>query len=69
MTSPSQPPPLNPSSLSIDELAKILTAAGGRAVTAEQIRDDIDAGAPSLPEGRVSLIDYTDWLAREVQSI
>jgi hypothetical protein len=60
---------LNPSSLSIDELAKILSTVGGRAVSAEQIRDDIESGAPSLPEGRISLIDYTAWLAREVQSI
>ena len=63
-----QPNALNPLALSVAELAKLLSSAGGRPVTAEQVRSDLEAGAPSLPDGRVNLVHYAAWLAREVQS-
>ena len=40
------PARLNPAALSVDELARLLSAAGSRLVTPEQIQADIDAGAP-----------------------
>ena len=48
--------------LSIDQTAKILSAAGGRQITEQMIRQDIDAGAPANPDGTVNLIHYTAWL-------
>lgn len=61
-------PKVNPASLTVVELAKLLSAAGGRKVTAEQVQADIDAGAPSLPGGKINLVHYTAWLLQEVQS-
>ena len=52
--------------LSIDQTAKILSTAGGRRITAEMIRADIDAGAPTNPDGTVNLVHYTSWLVKEM---
>ncbi len=59
---------VNPMALSVEELAKILSAGGGKRVTVEQVQADIDAGAPVGPGGRVNLVHYAAWLAREVQA-
>ncbi len=64
------PPPtqVNPASLSVEDMSRLLSAAGGRKITPEQVQADIDAGAPVGPGGRMSLVHYAAWLAREVQS-
>lgn len=62
------PPVVNPASLSIDEVSRLLSAAGGIRVAPEQVRADIDAGAPVGPDGRINLVHYTAWLVREVQA-
>jgi hypothetical protein len=64
---PSVPPTqqLNPASLSVEDLARLLSAAGGRPVTAEQVRADLDAGAPLGRDGRMNLVHYAAWLVRE----
>lgn len=59
---------VNPLALSIDEVARLLSAAGGRKVTAEQVQADIDAGAPVGAGGRINLVHYAAWLVREVQA-
>jgi len=59
---------VNPLSLSIEEMARLLSAAGGRKVTPEQVQADIDAGAPLAAGGRVNLVHYAAWLVREVQA-
>lgn len=59
---------VNPASLSVADVAKLLSAAGGKAVAAEQVQADVDAGAPVDAGGRINLVAYTAWLAREVQS-
>lgn len=64
MPSPTQPA-VNPASLSVEEMARLLSAAGGRKVTPEQVQADIDAGAPVLPGGKINLIHYAAWLTRE----
>ena len=62
------PARLNPAALTVDELARLLTAAGGRQVTPEQVQADIDAGAPVNATGTLNLLHVTAWLAREVQA-
>jgi hypothetical protein len=47
-------------------MQQILTAAGGRPVTDEMVRKDIEAGAPVNPDGTINLIHYAAWLARNV---
>lgn len=54
--------------MSADEVARVLSAAGGTRVTAEQVQADVDAGAPLLPDGRINLVHYAAWLVREVQA-
>ena len=52
--------------LSLADLAALLSRVGGKPVTAEMIRADIDAGAPANPDGTMNLVHYAAWLAREV---
>ena len=61
---------LRPTSLSVDELARLLTAAApdGPPVLPEAVREDIAAGAPVGEDGRVNLVHYAAWLARELRS-
>jgi hypothetical protein len=59
---------VNPLAIPVAELASMLSKVSGRTVTAEQVRADLERGAPSLPDGRVNLVHYAAWLAREAQS-
>jgi hypothetical protein len=54
---------LNPSSLKVEDAARLLTAAGGKTVTAKMIQEDLDAGAPKNGDGTVNLVHYAAWLA------
>ena len=60
--------PINPGSLTVAEVARLLSAGGGRKVTPEQVQADLDAGAPVNANGTINLVHYTAWLLREVQS-
>ncbi len=57
---------VNPHSLSIEEVSRLLSAAGGKRVTPEQIQADVEAGAPVERDGRMNLMHYTAWLMRNV---
>jgi hypothetical protein len=59
---------VNPLALTLEEVARLLSAAGGRKVTPEQVQADIDAGAPVGAGGKINLVHYVAWLVREVQS-
>ena len=52
--------------LTIDQTAKILSAAGARRITEEMIRADIDAGAPTNSDGTINLVHYTAWIVKEM---
>jgi hypothetical protein len=52
--------------LPLVDLAALLSRVGGKPVTAEMIRADIDAGAPANPDGTMNLIHYAAWLAKGV---
>jgi hypothetical protein len=69
-TGSSQPnnAPINPGSLTVAEVARLLSAGGGKKVTPEQVQADLDAGAPANANGTINLVHYTAWLLREVQS-
>ena len=64
----SVPTQVNPQALSVEELARMLSATGNKQVTVEQVQADIDAGAPVGPGGRMNLVHYAAWLLREVQA-
>ena len=52
--------------LTVAQTAKVLSAAGGRNISEEMVRADIDAGAPVNPDGTINLVHYTAWLAKEM---
>lgn len=54
--------PPTPTALTVAQMAKVLSAAGGRRVTEEMIRADIDAGAPVNADGTLNLVHYAAWL-------
>ena len=58
----------DPRAISAADMARLLSAAGGRKVTPELVLADIDAGAPVNANGMLNLVTYAAWLLREVQS-
>ena len=58
--------PLNPQSLSPEDVARILTASGWKPVSVDMIRDDIDDGAPVNADGTINLVQYAGWLVKEM---
>jgi hypothetical protein len=48
--------------LPLADVAALLSRVGGKPVTAEMIRADIDAGAPANLDGTMNLIHYAAWL-------
>ncbi len=61
-----QGPQLNPQALRLDVLARLLSASGARPVTLDLLQADIDAGAPTNPDGTVNLVNYAAWLVGEM---
>ena len=59
---------LNPTSLTVDSAARLLTRASGQRVTPEMLKSDLDAGAPTNPDGTINLVHYAAWLVREMGS-
>ncbi len=57
---------LNPGALSVADAARVLSRIGGRAVTEEMLRADIDAGAPTNANGTINLVHYAAWLVKEM---
>ena len=58
--------PLNPQALRLEDLVRVLSASGPRSVTLEMLRADVAAGAPTNPDGTISLVQYTRWLITEM---
>lgn len=56
----------SPMALTLMQAAKVLSAAAGRRIGEEAIRQDIEDGAPVNPDGTINLLHYAAWLAREV---
>jgi len=58
--------PLDPQALSPEDLARVLSAAGGQPVTVEMLEEDLAAGAPQNADGTVNLVHYVAWLVKEM---
>jgi len=52
--------------LSIADAAKVLASAYGRKVTEDQVRHVAEAGGLIRPDGTISLLEYTAFLAKGV---
>ncbi len=59
-------PAPSPMALTVAQAAKVLSAAAGRKIGEELIREDLAAGAPANPDGTINLLHYAAWLVREV---
>jgi hypothetical protein len=59
---------LNPTALALADAARLLSAAGGRAVSMEMLDSDLAAGAPRNPDGTLNLIAYAAWLVKEMSA-
>lgn len=52
----SGPEAVNPTSLSVEQLARML------GVPTQKVQQHVDAGAPSGADGRLNLVHYVAWL-------
>jgi len=57
---------LSPQTLRLADLARILSAFGGRPVTVEMLEMDIEDGAPTNPDGTINLVNYAAWMVGEM---
>ena len=58
--------PVDPNRLSVEQAAKLLSAAANLRVPAEQIAADVEAGAPTNSDGTINLVQYAAWLVKEM---
>jgi len=61
------PEKLNPGALAPQTLALLLTNAGQRLVTEEQVRNIAELGGLLSVEGTINLVQYTAFLAKETE--
>ena len=60
---------LNPSAIGPADMARLLSAAAGVRIDEDDIRDDIDAGAPTNVDSggdTMNLVHYAAWLVRQL---
>ena len=58
--------PLNPTALTLADAAHALSQVSGEPITEEMLRADVDAGAPTNPDGTLNLVHFAAWLAKEM---
>ncbi len=52
-----------PDSLSIHQLAKLLTNTTGQVISPSMLEADVREGAPVNADGTINLVHYAAWLA------
>ena len=57
---------IDPLAMRPSEVAMALSKSGSIKVAASDVDSDIDAGAPTNPDGTINLIRYIAWLVDEV---
>ena len=57
---------VDPTRLSVEQAAKLLSAAYRERIEPEKIRNDIESGAPTNEDGSLNLVHYTAWQAKEM---
>ncbi|MGV3483355.1 MAG: hypothetical protein ACO1RT_02925 [Planctomycetaceae bacterium] len=58
--------PVDPARLSIEQAAKLLSAAYRERIEAAAVQVDVDAGAPTNADGTINLVHYAAWQAKEL---
>lgn len=57
---------VDPQRLSIEQAAKLLSAAAKLRIPVEQIRQDLEKGAPQNGDGTINLVHYAAWQVKEL---
>ncbi len=57
---------VDPTRLSIEQAAKLLSAAYRERLNTAKIQADVDAGAPTNPDGTLNLVHYAAWQSKEM---
>ena len=58
--------PIDPNRLTPEQAAKLLSAAAKIRISVEQIREDLEAGAPRNADGKINLMHYAAWMVKEM---
>lgn len=59
-------PVADPTAISPEDAAELLTEEGGWPVTPEMLHLDVAAGAPRNEDGTLNLVYFASWLVREM---
>lgn len=59
-------PQLNPAAMSLRDAARLLAKVGGPSITEAMLTSDVEAGAPTNPDGTINLVHYAAWLVTEM---
>ena len=57
---------VDPTKLSVEQAAKLLSAAFRERIEPEKIRLDLQSGAPVNVDGTINLVHYCAWQAKEM---
>jgi len=57
---------IDPTRMSVEQAAKLLSAACRERIDPEKIRLDLQTGAPLNVDGTINLAHYSAWQAREL---
>ena len=60
--------PINPTALASETLTELLRKCRCSGLTDDTIQEMVDAGLPVNGDGTISLVEYTAWLLKEVNS-
>ncbi len=58
--------PIDPNRLTTEQAAKLLSAAARIRISVEQIREDLESGAPRNSDGTINLMHYAAWMVKEM---
>ncbi|MBU6239888.1 MAG: hypothetical protein KGQ51_18900 [Planctomycetes bacterium] len=58
--------PVDPTKLTVEQAAKLLSAAYRERIDLEKIRSDLQDGAPVNVDGTINLVHYSAWQAKEM---
>lgn len=61
-----KPSPVDPTRLSIEQAARLLTNAYRQQISATHIEADVADGAPTNADGTINLVHYAAWLLSEM---
>ena len=58
---------LNPNAMTVAQAAELFSKLARRRIPASHITEDIDAGAPTNPDGTLNVLHYAAWLLGEMR--